>query len=110
MPGMLGIRQRAKWRRALYSKATAFVLFMLAIFVLYNAYEMYGKYTEAKGKRDEALRELNELQAREAELTAKIDTLKTDRGVESAIRDRFMVAKEGEDVIIITEPDKEEYP
>ena len=41
------------------------------------------------------------LQSKEQNLQANIDDLKTERGVEEVIRDKFRVVKEGEDIIVI---------
>lgn len=69
---------------------------------------MYTKSTEAKAKRDKATTELQELQKYEAQLNQDISTLSTERGQEGEIRDRYMVAREGEKVIVVTDPDKKE--
>jgi uncharacterized protein YkuJ len=62
---------------------------------------MYSKSTEALEKRDKATRALQALEAREAELRSDILRLSNPRGQEGEIRDRFMVAKDGEKVIIV---------
>jgi hypothetical protein len=68
---------------------------------------MYEKSKEARDKTALAKEHVEELRARDNELSGDIDNLSTDRGVEGEIRDRFMVAKEGENVMIVADPDEE---
>ncbi len=68
---------------------------------------MYLKSEEATTNRDKAVLEANVLSSRESELHADISKLSSDRGQEEEIRNRFMVAKDGEKVIIVSEPDDE---
>lgn len=49
---------------------------------------------------------LDELKSREASLTAELDRLKTVRGIEQELREKYEVAKEGEKVIVLVEPPK----
>lgn len=102
---MLDFRERSRFRRVLYSKPTILVLFVVTILVARGAFGMYQKSEEAIAKRDKAAGELDVLRVREAELRDDIAQLSTERGQEEVIRDRFMVAKEGEKVIIVTDPE-----
>jgi cell division protein FtsB len=107
MARTLDIRERAKFRRAMYAKPTILLLGVLAVFLLHSAWGMYQKSREAIAKRNKATAEETELLLRSDELNADISRLSTERGVEEEIRDRFMVAKEGESVIIVTDPSQE---
>lgn len=91
-------------RRTLYAKPTIFVLAVVLFFAVHAAWGMYEKSREASQKRDKATAELVELKQREKSLTEDVARLSTDRGVEDEIRNRFMVAKDGEKVMIITSP------
>ena len=55
-------------------------------------------------RRDKAAADLASLTAREKELREDIARLSSAEGVEAEIRDRFMVAKQGEKVMIIADP------
>ena len=100
----LDFRERTKLRRALYAKPTILVIVAIASVSLSGAWNMYQKSKEAKANDDKANAALSALQTREAGLRSDIERLSTPRGQEEEIRDRFMVAKEGEKVIIITPP------
>jgi cell division protein FtsB len=47
---------------------------------------------------------LGSLKLREEKLNKDLDSLKHDYGIEKEIRERFPVAKEGEEVIIFVDP------
>ena len=48
--------------------------------------------------------ESNQLKQREYNLKEKVQALKTERGVEEEVRNKFGFVKEGEEVIVIVEP------
>lgn len=105
MSQMLDIKQRARIRRIIYGKPMIIALALLFVLISRGAWGMYEKSVEAKEKSDRAIEKLSELKAREAQLSSDIENLSTERGVEGEIRDRFMVAKEGENVMIVTDPE-----
>jgi hypothetical protein len=90
----------------MYAKPTILLLGLLTVLVARGAFGMYQKSGEAIVKRDKAMGELHVLEARQRELDEDISRLSSVRGQEEEIRDRFMVAKEGEKVMIVTPPDK----
>ncbi len=107
MVPMIDFRERSQLRRAIYAKPTILVLAVLVVITLRGAWGMYLKNQEAAIKRDKANTELVALETREKELNEDIARLKTERGQEEEIRNRFMVAKEGEKVIIVTTPERD---
>lgn len=104
MSRMLDIRERTRLRRVLYAKPTIiFVAFLVALTVQ-AAWEMYQKSYDALARRDKVTAELISLTEREKELHKDISRLLSEEGTEAEIRSRFMVAKEGEKVMIIASP------
>ena len=104
MAHMLDFRERTKLRRALYAKPTIIILGLLTALVGRGAYAMYQKSQEAIANRDKAEADLLVLETRKKELDLDIARLSSVRGQEGEVRDRFMVAKEGEKVIIVADP------
>ncbi len=100
---MLEYTEKRRLRSVLYALPTIVVLFLLTALVGHAAWGMYGSYREASVRRDKAQAELRVLQARAADLERDIARLSSDRGIEAEIRERYMVAKEGEKVMIITD-------
>ena len=107
MSRMLDIRQRSKLRRALYAKPTILLVAVAIVFAAHGAWGMYNKSKEAGLRADDANARLSELRERSSELTTDIELLSSERGVEEEIRDRFMVAKEGENVMIVSDPEEQ---
>lgn len=103
----LDFRERTRIRRFVYAKPTILVVFVLSLVSLHGAWGMYQKSKDAIANRDRAVMEANVLMAHERELHADISKLSSDRGQEEEIRSRFMVAKDGEKVIIVSEPDSQ---
>lgn len=67
---------------------------------------MYTKQRETAEKRAQLAQSLAELEQREASLESEIERLRTQRGVEKEIRERFNVAREGERVMVIVNESK----
>lgn len=104
MSRMLDIRERTRLRRILYSKPAIIALALVVVLLSRGVWGVYQKSVEAVAKRDKATAELASIVAREKELQTDIARLSTGEGVEAEIRDRFMVAKAGEKVMIIADP------
>jgi cell division protein FtsB len=65
------------------------------------AWGMYGKFAEAAAARAGAEAQLEELQARHANIEAEVDALSSPRGLEAEVRERYGVVKPGEGEIAI---------
>ena len=92
----------------LYSKITIGILFILLFFTMSAAWGVYEKYSETKDKRYIAQSAYDKLETRENNIKNELELLKTDRGVEEKIRAEFGFVKEGEEVIVIIDPHKEQ--
>ena len=82
------------------------VLLALAAFgAARAAWDMYGKFNEAAAARAGAEVKLAELEARDTKIKANVEALRTERGVEAALRERYGVARPGEGQIdIVRQP------
>jgi cell division protein FtsB len=87
----------------LLRRAGLLLLLVLIIVVLREVWEVYGKKTASASSRREVELKLADLEAREAALRADIAALKTERGMEEALRREYGVGKEGEGLIVIVE-------
>lgn len=83
------------------------LLFVATVFVGHSAWSMYQKSVLAKEKYAASQEKLDKTTQYEAELAHDIAALSSFRGQEEEIRERFMVAREGEKVIVITDPGKD---
>lgn len=103
---MFDFHEKRKIRSILYSKVTIGILFILVGFLLMSVYERYSVEREMTAKREAKERELHDLEYRAAVLESKVEDLRDARGVEEELRNRFDVAKEGEEVIVIVDDKK----
>jgi len=102
----LEFRTKSRLRRIVYSKGMVLALLVLLFLFAEGAWGMYKKQAEATAKENISVDTLSALKAREEGLVKDINRLKSERGVEEEIRSRFMVAKEGENVMIVSKPEK----
>lgn len=89
----------------MYSPLVLFVLFAILILFIYNIINLSEKERETTQKKEIALSNIENLRNREKTLTSDIDKLKTEVGVEEAIRDKYQVVKEGEKMVVIVNND-----
>ncbi len=101
---MLDFKERRKVKRLLYSKFTIVVLGLVLLFLLSSVFGVYKKASIAYGNKNRVDANLTELKNREKALLLNIEKLKTKRGVESEIRDKFGVVKKGEELVVIVDP------
>lgn len=100
---MIPFQNRQKLRKILYSKVTLFVLAILVFFVGRGAWNTHEKAQIARSERNIAERSLSELESRSSELQASLVRLKSDRGIEEEVRQKYTVARPWEEVVIIVD-------
>jgi cell division protein FtsB len=100
---MFDFHEKRKIRHVMYSTPVISALFLLALCIGYIAYHRYIVAEEMQAKLDERRELLSELKQRAALLESKVEYLKDERGIEEEIRNRFDVAKEGEQVVVLVQ-------
>lgn len=100
---MIPFQERKKIRKILYSKTTLVVLALLVFAVGRGAWGIYQKAEIARSERDIAARSLAELQARTSELQTSLALLKSDKGIEEEVRQKYTVARPGEEVVVVVD-------
>ncbi len=91
-------------RKTMYSTPVLVVLAIILFLVGKGTWNLFVKYSDTKEKTDEARGELLKLEEQKKDLEKRVSFLQTDRGREDEIRSKFMVAKEGEGVIMVVDP------
>lgn len=99
-------QQKQKMRRILYSRNSLVVVAIITVLFLRGAWGVWQKQKESEAKLAETEAALVAAQNRQTTLTANIDRLNTQEGMEHEIRERFSVKKPGEDVILVVEPEQ----
>ncbi len=98
---VLDFHEKRKLKGYLYSKYAVVGLGALSVFLGVATYERYLAERKVAHKRVEIQEELSGLQNRAALLETEVSRLKSDRGLEEEIRDRYEVSKRGEKVVVI---------
>lgn len=104
---MFDFKEKRKIKRLLYSKFTILILSVILVFILNGVWGVYKKASVAYMSKNRVQKDLNELKKRQSSLIASIENLKTRRGVESEIRNKFGVVKKGEEVVVIVDGGRE---
>lgn len=100
---MSGFQMHKKASDYFYTKPVLFILLVLFVLLSLSLYNVYGKYRQVKIKRDIAEQAVLKSKADEAAMVAKVESLKTEQGIENYLRSQYPVAKPGEQVILITD-------
>ena len=101
---MAGYNQRRDPMRLMWRRLVAAALVVLVLLAARGVWGVYQKSQDSHVLKTEAQAKLDDLQAREQELRTDISNLKSDRGVEAELRERYNLAAAGESVIIIVDP------
>ena len=101
---MATFQQRNDPMRLMWRRVIAVILLLFVAIAVRGVWGVYNKSRESQVLKIEAEATLQDLQTREKELRADIANLKSDRGVEAELRERYDLAKEGESVVVIVDP------
>ena len=80
------------------------LLFVVVAVLVTAVFGAYRKERESHSLRAESEAQLTDLTSRKLQLEADITKLKTDRGMESALREQYQLARSGEGLIVIVDP------
>lgn len=98
---MLDFQKKKRIRKVIYSPITLILLAILFISLLKGVWNVKKKSEFSLSNLEKERIELQKLVTREQNLASSIDYLKTEQGIESEIRTKFRVARDGEMVAII---------
>ncbi len=104
---MLDFHRKKRTGTILYSKGVLFIFVVIIIFLGNATWNVYQDYKNAKINEYRANSRLLKVEKREFVISERIDKLSTERGTEEELRKRFGITKDGENVIIIVNPDED---
>jgi cell division protein FtsB len=104
---MIDFQQRRSFRKFFYSKITLFFLVIFIFFMAKQVYEIYLKNKISRESLSIATKNYEALKTREKMLSLEIERLKTEAGIEEEIRNKYNVARPGEEVVVIVDKEKE---
>lgn len=105
---MTTFRQRRDPARLFLRRIGTLALLVGVVIAGMSVWGVYNKEKESRTLRVQAENERAELVSREARLTSDISQLRTERGMEKALREQYAFAEEGEGLIVIVEPETRE--
>ena len=97
-----------KIKNIIFSVPFIIILGVTCALSINATWDIYKKAQETKKNMMAVAETHEELKIRESELVGKIDSLETPLGVETEIREKFGLVKDGEEMIVIVDPPKEE--
>ncbi len=100
---MKELRQKQIVKRRLYSTPVLVILLIVTGLIIHSTYKIVQKYRESAGYVDALKQKANDLASREIQLKGDITRLGTDEGIDTEIKEKFNVSKEGERVAIIVD-------
>lgn len=100
---MKSFQKKSRHKIILQSRFVLFLLGFLIVVFSWSMVELAGKMQDTIKNRRIAENKALELQIEKENLLLDIANLNTSKGIEESIRDRFGLAKEGEEMIIIVE-------
>lgn len=80
------------------------VLIIIALFLLKKSWDLFGEARMARVAAESARADYESLAARQANLQQKIARLDTPQGVDQAIREKFGLVKDGEEMVVVLLP------
>jgi hypothetical protein len=101
--------KKSDWRKLLESWPSLVILSLLLVFFAINIILFLGKMIEARKSRDIAENKVAELLDKKDQLHTEINTLNTDKGKESLIREKFGLAREGENTELRQNQDRSKW-
>ena len=102
---MFDFYQKRKIRSLVNSRYTQGVLLLLVLLVGWSAFVRYQIAQEMSERRELAAQEAALLQSQKDALQEQVEYLSNERGIEAEMRRQFDVALEGEQVVVIIEPE-----
>jgi cell division protein FtsB len=101
---MKDFQQRKKIRSFVTSRLGFFSVLLVTILLFKGAWGVFQKERETQASLERAKTTLIIARNREVELSTSVKNLQTPQGVEKEIRNKFDVAKNGEEVIMVVDP------
>lgn len=89
--------------RIIYSPVSLIILVIILAFSVRATWAVHVKEQMSRDSLDQSQRELDKIAAREQSLNQAIAYLSTPQGVETEIRKKFRVVKDGESVAVIVD-------
>ena len=100
---MRNFQKKERYKRLMQSKPFLIFLGIVILVFIFSTFSFMSKMEETIKNRKIEEAKITELEKSKEKLNSDISKLKTEAGVEEIIRENYGVAKEGENMIMITD-------
>lgn len=100
---MREFQERRLLRKIIFSRFALFFLATILVFLSYASAKVYLRSRKAVEVNKTANQEMAALENKKIEMEALINRLKTESGAEEEIRNKFMLKKPGENMVVIVD-------
>jgi len=98
---MRGFQKGGRLKHIMQSKFSLMLLGMIILAFFFSMFGFLGKMEETSKNRKIIEDKIAELEKSKEKLNSDISKLNTEKGIEENIRDKFGLAKEGENMIMV---------
>ncbi|MEI8338047.1 MAG: septum formation initiator family protein [bacterium] len=98
---MREFKDKRKRKEKLYSFWSVATLFIVLVFLANGVWNIYQKENESSTLDSDSKTKLNSLSSQADQLTANINKLSTDAGIDEELRLKYGVVKPGEEMIVV---------
>ena len=102
---MSRLKNKNKFKKIFYSWPVFVLLLAIVLLVASGVWGVSKSERTSCGKKDSSEERYDKLEDKSDNLLSEIESLKTEKGIETEIRDKFRVVKEGEQLAIIINSD-----
>ena len=97
----MDFQKKKKIKNIIHSPASILILFIIFLILIRAIFSVYQKQNISIQNLAKEKMEYEKMSQRKEKLVSNIEYLKTDDGVESEIRNKFRLVKQGESVAVI---------
>ena len=94
-------KKKKTFGELLRSPVVLALLFFVALFLLAQAWDLFGRARGARAAAVQAQAEYDALVLRKADLEQKIARMRTPEGLDVELREKFGVVKDGEEEVVV---------
>jgi cell division protein FtsB len=105
---MKNLGNQNRWWSIMQSRFVLAVLFVITLVFAWSVLGFWGKMSDTRKNKQLVETKVLELQKEKERLSADISKLNTEEGVEDSIREKFGLAKEGEQLIVVVDEESKE--
>lgn len=100
---MRNFQKKGRLKYLIQSKLFLIFFGIVILAFIYSIFNFVGKTEEASRNRKIAENKIIELEKSKEKFNSDINKLKTEKGIEENIREKFGLAKEGENMILVVD-------